>query len=271
MFAPSRPHAIVNRWATTAFAIAIMSGQALAGAWTEDAGHGQIIATGSFSNGDRLFDAQGKLIPVADYRKFDVPVLIEYGVTDWLTLIAAPSLLATSVGAPANEQRTGLGVTEIGGRVRVWRNQTSVFSVQAVARVPAMQGALPPGDPDRSFQTDLRALYGHAFEIGGLNGFVNAELAYRVSAGVARDEIRMDVTLGIRPAEDWLVLLQSFNRISASQWDPAARRLAQSKLAASLVYTITPKWSVQFGGFTTVAGTNTLHESGLLAGLWRRF
>jgi hypothetical protein len=37
------------------------------------------------------FDAQGHLIPVPSYRKFELGTYIEYGLTNWLTLVASPS------------------------------------------------------------------------------------------------------------------------------------------------------------------------------------
>ena len=68
---------------------------ALAGAWTLPQGEGQLIATGTFTTGDRAYDARGRLVPVADYRKFELTAYMQYGVFDWLTAIAAPGLLGT--------------------------------------------------------------------------------------------------------------------------------------------------------------------------------
>jgi hypothetical protein len=44
-----------------------------------------------------------------------------------------------------------------------------------------------------------------------------------------------------------------------------------TKLQPSLVYDIAPQWSVQIGGFLTVAGVNAGRELGPTAGVWYRF
>ena len=44
-----------------------------------------------FSDSTHAFDAQGHLIPVPSYRKFELGTYIEYGLTNWLTLVASPS------------------------------------------------------------------------------------------------------------------------------------------------------------------------------------
>ena len=44
-----------------------------------------------------------------------------------------------------------------------------------------------------------------------------------------------------------------------------------TKLQPSLVYDIAPQWSVQIGGFITIAGINAGRELGPTAGVWYRF
>ena len=40
---------------------------------------------------------------------------MEYGVTDWLTAIAVPSLQHVDIAAPTDASRTGFGNSEFGG------------------------------------------------------------------------------------------------------------------------------------------------------------
>jgi hypothetical protein len=61
------------------------------GAWLLPPGDGQVIADTFFSDSTRAFDANGHLIPVPSYRKFDLGTYSEYGLTNWLTLVASPS------------------------------------------------------------------------------------------------------------------------------------------------------------------------------------
>ena len=61
------------------------------GAWLLPPGDGQVIADTFFSDSNRAFDARGQLVPVPSYRKFELGTYIEYGLTNWLTLVASPS------------------------------------------------------------------------------------------------------------------------------------------------------------------------------------
>ena len=69
-----------------------------------------------------------------------------------------------------------------------------------------------------------------------------------------------------------LLLLQSFNTV-AVQGDRrfGGGRMRRHKLQPSLVWELSESWSVQFGAFATLAGRETLQESGLVAALWWRF
>jgi protein XagA len=66
------------------------AGMVWAGAWLLAPGEGQAILYSSFSDTTRAFDTQGRLIPVQQYRKFELGTYIEYGLTDWLTLAVSP-------------------------------------------------------------------------------------------------------------------------------------------------------------------------------------
>ena len=39
----------------------------------------------------------------------------------------------------------------------------------------------------------------------------------------------------------------------------------------SVIYDLTPQWSLQGGAFTTFAGSNALQENGVVTGVWYRF
>lgn len=245
---------------------------ARAGAWTQPAGQGQIVLGGTFTRADRLFDASGRLVPTADYRKFELPAHLEYGATDWLTLIAAPALLAISTGQPATDDYSGIGHSEAGARARLWQGGRSVASLQGTLRLP---GASDPRAPAQAGQTDvqadLRLLAGHGFSLGrGWTGFVNGEIGYRFRDGPP-DEYRLDVTLGLRPTPRWLLLAQSFNTLAARGGRAGPGRGSASKLQLSVVRDLTVRWAVQLGTIATIAGEDALVEYGVVAAIWYRF
>jgi hypothetical protein len=224
-----------------------------------------------FVQGERYFDDQGRLVPQTSYRKFDLPTLIEYGATDGLTLVLSPSLLGVAVGTERPAEYRGLGYTDVGGRLRVWSTDAHVVSVQATARLPGARRAENPAewgwtDPE----TDIRALWGYGFSLYSMPAFLDAQAGYRVRAGGPADEMRIDLTLGVRPAPRWLVLVQSFNTLSVRTPRGLHEPTRSHKVAVSLAYTL-GAWTVEVGALATVAGQNALQERGLTTGLWYRF
>ena len=244
-----------------------------AGAWTQPAGSGETFLSTTATSNDRYFNDDGNAFTNRDYRKVETRLQVEYGLTDSLTGFVGPSLLHTSVGGSAGGSYFGLGYTDFGLRKRIYSNGANVFSVEATARVP---GASNSGNPAEvgytGMEYDLRALYGRSFQIGNWPAFVDAELAWHIRNGAPPSEYRIDLTLGARPAPQWLVLLQSFSVISdGAGTGPFNAPYRYYKIQPSVVWDFAPKWSAQLGAVTTVAGRNSWREQGVVAGLWRRF
>lgn len=245
---------------------------AFAGAWTLDAGQSTAIVTGTASQADKAFDGSGNTQPIPRYSKDELQALFEYGATNWLTLMFMPSLQHIDIAAPFEAQRTGLGYTDIGGRMRLWGGDSWVLSAQTTFRIPGTfdksnVAAIGYTDPE----VDVRALFGYAFNAGTWPAFVDVQVAQRFRMGGPPDEFRADVTLGLRPAERWLLLAQSFNVISEGAGDWGYPSYAYYKLQLSAVYAVTPSLSLQLGAFTTYWGRNALQENGLVLGAWYQF
>ena len=82
--------------------------------------------------------------------------------------------------------------------------------------------------------------------------------------------IYLIIAFGIRPIPRLMFLLQDFISLAPSR-GPAIQRTSYAKLQGSLVYDLTPRWSVQVGAFRTISGHNAVRETGPLAALWMRF
>jgi hypothetical protein len=248
------------------------TGTAFAGAWTLDANTGALIMTATAMQANTAFNGNNKLQPIPRYSKDEAQALIEYGVTNWFTAIFQPSLQHVDISAPFNAARTGLGYTDIGGRARLWSDGSWVVSAQAVIRIPGTRdtsnvAAIGYTDPE----IDLRGLVGYSFKAGTLPAFVDLQIAQRFRLGGPPDEFRTDVTFGIRPAEKWLVLMQSFNVISEGTGSWAFASYNYHKFELSAVYALTSELSLQFGGYSTYWGRNALQENGLVLGAWYKF
>ncbi|MCX7931787.1 MAG: hypothetical protein N2588_04465 [Rhodovarius sp.] len=254
-----------------AFALAIPAGSARAAAWTHPAGSGLFIGTAAFTTGDRYLRSGGSA-PVPSYTKVEDRFLIEYGLTDWITAIAMPSLRWTRAGGAPADVFFGLGYTDLGARVRLWQQEASVFSFQVLGRIP---GARDDGRRAQFGNTagelDLRLLFGHGFSTLGRPAFVNLEAAYRLRFRDPPDEFRFDATYGWRPVEHWLLLAQSFTVASHGAGQGAYGSSWYTRVQLSAAYEWSPGWWLQAGGLVTLAGHNALRENGAILALWRRF
>lgn len=246
------------------------TGPTWGGAWPMPPGKGQIIFYAAFSGSTRAFDAEGRLIPVPEYKKFELGAYIEYGLTNWLTLVASPAYDRIS-NPPPGQSYYGPGESELAARVGILQNDTSILSIQAGLRSPgaSLADSLGPFDPRRAASLELRGLAGRSIVIMNMEGFVDAQAAYRIYAGGQPGEWRIDLTLGVRPIPGLLMMLQSFTSIASgsSQFG----HVSWTKLQPSIVFSIAPEWSLQAGGFITVSGVNAGRELGPLAAVWYRF
>jgi hypothetical protein len=257
-----------------AFLLFIKSDASWAGAFLMPVDTGQIIASTAFSGSNRAFDRNGHLIPVSSYEKFELTAYGEYGLTEWLTLVAQPSFDKVHVGGSPAASFTGLGNSEIGARAGLYISDPTVVSVQALLHAPTLapSSRLPNQalTGNRDWAGDLRVLLGHGFVTLGMPAFYDVEAGYRVRGDGWPNEWRVDVTVGARPVPKLLLMMQSFNVVSSGPgrlWP----RANWHKLYGSAVYDLTPTWSIQVGAFVTVAGLNAGRELGPFGGIWYRF
>ena len=244
--------------------LALLSGslapQVRAGAYLLPEGYGQ----------SRRFDRTGQAVPSPAYRKVTASGYFEYGLKPWLTIIAAPTL-ARENGVAANTV-TGSDSSAIGARLRLWDTPDRVLSVQVLVQPPIVPGdraAQLAAGGARNFAVDARLMYAQSFSILGRPAFVDVAPGVRAHSDPFPSEARLDVTLGIRPVPRLLFLLQSF--LSLAPPSGPVLRTEYDKLQASLVFDLSPRWSVQLGAFRTIAGRNEVRETGPFGSVWVRF
>ncbi|TCT08032.1 hypothetical protein [Aquabacter spiritensis] len=254
---------------------------ARSGAWTQEESAGAAFLQTTATWSDAAFESDGERLSAPAYDKVTTQLFLEYGATDWLTLLFAPELLQVDVGravdAPA-ARYSGSGYTDIGARLRLahgsWNDGGWVVSAQGILRVPGAkpgEGRAAIGYVDAEF--DARLLAGLSFDLVGLPSFVDLELAQRFRFGAAPDEVRFDATLGVEIVPGWLALLQSFNVISegAGDADPFATSYAYYKVQAGGMVEISPQLSVMLCLVTTWHARNALEETGLVGALLVRY
>lgn len=255
--------------------ILVLSPQpARAGAWTQEEGHGQVILQAAAAHSATEFGPSYDLYASRPYDKVEVALVFEYGATDWLTLIAAPQFLAVSLGDPAPASYAGPGYQDLGARVRLWHDAASVVSAQAVGRFPGTgnsSSAAAVGYEDA--EVDLRLLAGTNFTLFDKPAFVDVQVAQRLRFGDPPDEFHLDVTLGVRVAERWQVLAQSFNVVSegAGEGPYFGDSYEYYKVQLGAAYDLTAALTLQLSIVGTVFARNAPQENGVVAAAYYRF
>ena len=247
-------------------------GRASASAWNRAAGNGLAIFDFTMGSGTDYFNGRGRLAPARSYSKSEIAGYVEYGATDWLMLVARPSLDRIRIGAPDAGTSAGLGGTAAGAQLHVLDFGPAVLAVQGTFSLPGTTSHRDPaaiGNTAR--EGDLRVLGGIGFPLGPLTAFLDAQGSYRIRSSGAAAQWHSDLTFGVYPMPKLLMLLQSVTVIPngpGTAWLPSAR---SSKLGLTGVYDVTRAWSLQLGVFTTVYGRDALRERGFTTGLWYRF
>lgn len=260
--------ALLFRCGLPAFAVLAAAGPAMAGAWTQDEGRGQIIFSSISTTASSRFNGRGRPVRSGAFRKLDSGLALEWGFREGTTLLATASGVVRSL--PAGFEAVGAG--SIGLRQRLWRDDRSVLSLDLLAGASGDRRLLGGPAWDAPWHGEAALGLGHSTEAFGLPVFADARAGFRFAGGGRRHAARLDLTLGVRPVTNWLILTQFFAwqeiGVSGGAMPPRRRWLTAQ---ASVVYEGFAPWLVQIGVLGTLAGRETGQETGAVVSLWRRF
>lgn len=238
---------------------------ALANAWAQPKGQGQVIVKFEDLRADEGFDASGaKATLPADRLESAVRLLAEYGLTERVTLQIKADYQS---GEDFFVDYDGRGPLEIGLIWQAWRDDYSAVSLYigyADAGEGRNAGYADPGVGKHDFEVRAAGGTSWVFDKSGApdQAFVELQAARRMRDGLP-DEVRADATAGAWYG-DWLLLGQAFG---GQTDDEGARWLS---LETSVVRRI-GDWSLQAGWRQTVAGREVAILTGPVVGVWRRF
>ncbi len=256
------------------FALFALPQFAMAGAWPEAPGQWLDINTLSYYqvsvNG---YNEQGRPTGNGTYSQVEFSPYVEYGLTDRWTIGVQPRLQeVTQSGLPGTASSYGLVQANLFARYQLYRDDQNVVSVQGQFGAPGVANNRNPLLVQPNAEYEARLLYGRNLAIAAsLPAFIDAEAAYRVEANGVADQFRGDVTVGLKPSPNWLILAQSFNTVSVGSAVPGETNYNLYRVELSVVRDISEHASLQLGAWHDVAGHNiALGDAGVLA-LWLRF
>ncbi|RXF74819.1 hypothetical protein [Hansschlegelia zhihuaiae] len=246
---------------------------AAAGAFTLERGEVKAFLTGYVMSGDEYFDRMGKRQSRGRYEKRELQAFVEYGALEGLTLFGSTALQRIEAKDGGVHDREGLGRSEAGARARLWSQDGWIVSAQASAVIAGAKkgsGLAAIGETDD--QADVRGLVARSFEVFGKPAFLDMGVGYRWRSGDPANEMRIDVTLGIRPIERLLLLVQNFNQIGTGRWKgPYELKQRIHKLQGAAIFDLNERWSIFAAAFFTPVGQDCLDERGATVGIGLRF
>jgi hypothetical protein len=254
-----------------ALAIAIgwcLAGAAHAGAWTLDRGHLSAFAGATASRAASFYGDSGVPGGRVVFNKLLSQGWLEYGLTDAVTLFAAPEYtLAQSDAGGSGRQLIRSSSVEAGLRILLL-SRIGMVSVQtSVKSAGAFDMSVSSGgEAGRQFET--RLLYGRSFKLLGKDAFIDVEAAKRWIAKPRPDEWVLDATAGWKATKNNQILVQSFTFATDGAVTPPYRPYALSKVQFSWVHRLSRRWSLQSGYFFSVAGRNIVKETGVVSTVW---
>jgi hypothetical protein len=203
----------------------------------------------------------------------------EYGFAEGLTLggtlewkIDRDTVLVANDGTAGGD---GLGQSVVNGAVFMRMRLHEGAAGDPISFQLGMIDALAEPDPETGLNAeeralDARLLYGRGFGTGWVDAWFGGETALRVPAEGGATEVRLDLTLGIRPLPALLLYMQSFGTLGLRNAEPGGSDYDELKLAPSVGYVFDPVTLV--GGVEhTVAGRNVDRDTRFKLSIWRQF
>jgi len=247
----------------------LSAGNANAGAWTLREGHWQSFSAATASQADQSFASDGAARIPTKYSKTLIQNTFEYGLTNYLTLFATPAYVSASVATPTvpltHAENTSV---EVGARLMLSAHRFGKLSLQTSFKTAGAFDLSVSANHDSGRQIELRLLYGAGFEILDRDAFFDFQIAQRWISAPRPNETPIDVTAGVWITHGTMLMVQSFNIISAGDSRPPYGHYRIHKLEFSVVEQMSQHWFLQSGMFYSPAGQNALVERGVSVVLW---
>lgn len=242
---------------------------AFAGAWTENEGQGQLIATlfGWFGDGSPWGGN-----PAVKQNRIEAQAYLQYGITNELTIFGQTALERYALSRPEESLYTGFDYSELGIRQKLWSTGEWVFSGEATLFIPGAHNSASPAQAGNTGgAAEGRLLAGYNLTVGPWPAFLDFEGAYRFRSAGPPNEWHADATLGVKFTPRLMVMLQDFTTISTAQVNPGFPSWRNSVVEASVVIGLDDRWSLQLGLFTTIVAIRTNTQHGAALAVWRNF
>ena len=254
----------------------LLPGISHAGAWLQKDGEGLAIAQATYFTTDEFFDASGNRQSQERFDKYELNIYAEYGLTEWLTVGTNMFLNQVEQGSQDNY---GIADTELFARVPLYESDAWVASLQPLIKLPSAydDDTINLRGGSRSTDVELSALVGINTPILSKRDFIDSRVGYRQRNRGLDGQWRIDATVGVYVADDWLVtssvraVISDANNNNATFREDGEQEFSQLKLEVGVQYNMSEDYWLQLTGFQHTAGQLSGGGEGITLGIGMRF
>jgi hypothetical protein len=265
-------HCVVVPFALASSCLPLLTAEAWAGAFNQEAGQLQAILTTTTANAQDYVQDTRTIRPVR-FQKVERSLLFEFGYSKWLTLIVKPTWLSANLTDRSQSQSfTNFGPTTLGGQISLATlGPDNVVALQGLLHMPSKAMRLDSWLVGQTHvEPELRIMLGVPTSLRSMPAFMDLEVGYRHRSGGPPSEWHIEITTGIRPRSDLLMLTQTFLTRTGPSTDLRYPAYLQRKIQTSIVKDF-GGFSLQAGAFRTDSARNAYVERGTIFALWLRF
>lgn len=247
---------------------------ALAGAWLQDKGSGQIISSVRVYGTLESFDEDGNRFTTEPFVKVDLSSYFEYGLHEKLTLGGEIDYAVVNNQEPGVEDITDLRMSygTIFARAYIDRGDNYVVSIEPAITFPKSLGNDLTSDGEDPIP-ELKLSHGYSFEWREQRHFIDNSIKYRLRGdGELEDMLKFESTLGLRYTRDYTLLVQmTYEHSLGDVEDDVIGNYDLLKPQLSVLHDIGYGLSHQLGVFTNIYGQNTGAGYGAGYSFWVNF
>lgn len=247
---------------------------AFASAWNPEKGKGEIITGFVYAKADEAISPAGDRVDLSLYRKTISQTYANLGLTDRIALVGTFDLQDTQIIGPDvaisffKPSTISAGLQYQLSRREGHAVSLSLSYVDGID-LPAQLLTIENREP----AIELRGLWGESRSILGRNMFAEVQLAGRAYLDGQYASAHSQITLGVEPTDRIMLLtkgrlthigsgtFQGFPLSNQTRWESES----------SIVYRFRNSDYIEFGYTTILGGENTVLESGLKLGFWKKF
>ena len=247
-------------------------GDGLASPWGRENGEVLLIGQAEYFSTSPP-NSSGSLPGAAQFIRVSSMTYAEYGVTDDV-MLGGKVVYGSSWSGQSGSRRQTSGVSELQffAQQRVYSRSKDVGAVRlSLARPSQLSAGARTELASDKIDAEVAFLYGRNLRSSGPALFLTTEAGFKKRWGLAADQVRANVGLGIEPTRRILILVDAASELSLHNEAVDGPDYDVLKLSTSIVWQASNKLHLQAGLTEEVLGRNLQLGRAFQVGFWVQF